>query len=75
MLGEDEIYPGGVRESIADRLAAYRLAVWLGAAFLALTVAVQMEPPLRSIDFSNDTPELWRTATGRCLHMPLIRSW
>ena len=42
MLGEDEIYPCGVRESIADRLAAYRLAVWLGAAFLALTVAVQM---------------------------------
>jgi len=42
MLGEDEIYPGGVRESIADRLAAYRLAVWMGAAFLALTVAVQM---------------------------------
>jgi membrane-associated phospholipid phosphatase len=42
MLGEDEIHPGGVRESVADRLTAYRLAVGLGVAFLALTVAVQM---------------------------------
>jgi membrane-associated phospholipid phosphatase len=41
MLGEHEIHPGGVRESIADRLTAYRLAVGLGTAFLALTVAVQ----------------------------------
>ena len=41
MLGEDEIHPGGVRESVTDRLTAYRLAVGLGAAFLALTVAVQ----------------------------------
>ncbi len=42
MLGEDDVHPGGVRGSVADRLAAYRLAVGLGAAFLALTVAVQM---------------------------------
>jgi membrane-associated phospholipid phosphatase len=41
MLGEDGIHPG-VRETIADWLTAYRLAVGLGAAFLALTVAVQM---------------------------------
>ncbi len=42
MLGKDEIHPGGVRASIADWLTAYRLAVGLGAAFLALTVAVQI---------------------------------
>ena len=42
MLGKHEIHPGGVRASIADWLTAYRLAVGLGAAFLALTVAVQI---------------------------------
>ena len=41
MLGEDGFHPG-VRETIADWLTAYRLAVGLGAAFLALTVAVQI---------------------------------
>jgi membrane-associated phospholipid phosphatase len=42
MRGEGEIHRGGVRAPIAARLAAYRVAVGLGVAFLALTVAVQI---------------------------------